>query len=83
MQAQWEKFRRLLPQTPIARYLGTASVKGTRFMISLVAVQPIVALLVGILILILPRMLNYLIALYLIFIGLTGLFPHLIANALH
>jgi hypothetical protein len=52
-------------------------------MISLVAVQPIVALLVGILVLILPRMLNYLIALYLIFIGLTGLFPHLLANALH
>ena len=47
--------------------MGTASVKGTRFMISLVAVQPIVALLVGILVLILPRMLNYLIALYLIF----------------
>jgi hypothetical protein len=31
----------------------------------------------GVLILILPRLLSYLIAIYLIFIGLTGLFPHL------
>jgi hypothetical protein len=46
-------------------------------MVNLIAIQPIVALLVGILILILPRLLNYLIAIYLIFIGLTGLFPHL------
>jgi hypothetical protein len=48
-------------------------------MVGLVAIQPLVALLVGILILILPRLLNYLIAVYLIFIGLTGLFPHLFA----
>jgi hypothetical protein len=34
-------------------------------------------LLFGILILILPRLLNYLIAIYLILIGLAGLFPHI------
>jgi len=39
--------------------------------------QPLVALLFGVLILILPRLLNYLIAIYLILVGLTGLFPHL------
>jgi len=49
--------------------------------IDIVAVQPLVALLFGILILILPRLLNYLIAIYLIFIGLVGLFPHLFATA--
>ena len=46
-------------------------------MFSLVVIQPLAALLVGILILILPRLLNYLIAIYLIFIGLVGLFPNL------
>ena len=52
-------------------------------MVSLVAIQPVVALLVGVLILILPRLLNYLIAIYLIFIGLTGLFPHLLTAPVH
>ncbi|HWY63403.1 MAG TPA: DUF3096 domain-containing protein [Rhizomicrobium sp.] len=45
--------------------------------IDIVTLQPLAALLFGILILILPRLLNYLIAIYLILIGLTGLFPHL------
>jgi hypothetical protein len=45
--------------------------------IDIVMIQPLVALLFGILILILPRLLNYLIAIYLILVGLTGLFPHL------
>ncbi len=40
-------------------------------------IQPLIALVFGILILILPRLLNYLIAIYLIFVGLVGLFPHL------
>ncbi|MBU1206299.1 MAG: DUF3096 domain-containing protein [Proteobacteria bacterium] len=35
--------------------------------------QPIFALMAGILILILPRLLNYIIALYLIIIGIVGL----------
>jgi hypothetical protein len=35
--------------------------------------QPIVALIAGILILIMPRLLNYIIAIYLIFIGIVGL----------
>ena len=35
---------------------------------------PLVALIAGILILIVPRMLNYIVAIYLIIIGLIGLF---------
>ena len=35
---------------------------------------PIVSLLAGILILIMPKMLNYIVAIYLIVIGLIGLF---------
>ena len=38
------------------------------------SIGPIVALIAGILILIMPRLLNYIIALYLIIIGLIGLF---------
>jgi hypothetical protein len=35
--------------------------------------SPIVALVAGVLILIMPRLLNYIVALYLIFVGLMGL----------
>lgn len=48
---------------------------------NIILIQPLVALLFGILILILPRLLNYLIAIYLIFIGLVGLFPQLFTSA--
>ncbi len=36
--------------------------------------QPLIALIAGILILIIPRLLNYIVAIYLIIIGLLGLF---------
>ena len=36
-------------------------------------IQPIVALIAGVLILIMPRFLNFVVASYLIFIGLAGL----------
>jgi len=36
--------------------------------------QPLLALIAGILILIMPRLLNYVVALYLIIIGVVGLF---------
>jgi hypothetical protein len=36
-------------------------------------VTPLVALLAGILILIMPRLLNYIVAIYLIFVGIMGL----------
>ncbi len=39
-----------------------------------VLLQPVIALIAGILILIAPRILNYVVALYLIVIGLVGLF---------
>ncbi|MBN9587471.1 MAG: DUF3096 domain-containing protein [Alphaproteobacteria bacterium 64-11] len=45
-----------------------------------ILIQPLVALLIGVLILLVPRLLNYLIAIYLIFIGLVGLFPHLFTH---
>jgi hypothetical protein len=35
---------------------------------------PLISLLAGILILVVPRMLNYIVAIYLILIGLVGLF---------
>jgi hypothetical protein len=41
---------------------------------------PLIALIAGILILIVPRLLNYIVAIYLILIGLIGLFPNLFAN---
>lgn len=38
------------------------------------SLAPLVALIAGILILVVPRMLNYIVAIYLIVIGLIGLF---------
>ncbi|HEY2184731.1 MAG TPA: DUF3096 domain-containing protein [Xanthobacteraceae bacterium] len=40
-------------------------------------VSPLIALLAGILILIMPRLLNYIVAIYLILVGIMGL------NAIH
>ncbi len=42
--------------------------------ISTAALSPIVALIAGILILVMPRLLNYIVAFYLIIVGLIGLF---------
>lgn len=41
--------------------------------INLVSLQPIIALIAGVLILLIPRLLNYIVAAYLIVIGITGL----------
>ncbi|MEI9407256.1 DUF3096 domain-containing protein [Mesorhizobium salmacidum] len=41
------------------------------------ALTPLISLIAGVLILIMPRLLNYIVALYLIIVGLLGLFPHL------
>jgi hypothetical protein len=49
------------------------------FSITAANLQPLVALIAGIVILIFPRILNYVIALYLIIFGLLGLFPNLLA----
>jgi hypothetical protein len=41
--------------------------------LNLVTLQPLVALVAGILILVMPRLLNYIVAIYLIIVGITGL----------
>jgi hypothetical protein len=41
--------------------------------LSIAHLQPLVALGAGILILIMPRLLNYIVAIYLIVVGITGL----------
>ena len=40
--------------------------------LDIVTIQPMVALVAGILILIVPRLLNYIVAIYLIIVGVTG-----------
>jgi hypothetical protein len=44
--------------------------------LNILLIQPIVALIAGILILLRPRLLNYVVAIYLIVVGVTGLWPH-------
>ena len=50
-----------------------AAVPSLNFLI----VQPLIALIFGILILLMPRILNLLVAVYLILIGVSGLWPHI------
>jgi len=40
-----------------------------------VLLSPLIALIAGVLILLMPRVLNYVVAFYLIFIGIIGLVP--------
>ena len=42
--------------------------------ISVLPLTPLISLIAGVVILIMPRLLNYIVALYLILIGLIGLF---------
>lgn len=42
-----------------------------------IIIQPLIALIAGIIILLIPKILNYVIAIYLILVGLLGLFPKL------
>jgi hypothetical protein len=49
---------------------------GFTMVIDLDIVAPLLALIAGILILIFPRILNYVVAIYLIVIGLLGLLPY-------
>jgi hypothetical protein len=51
--------------------------------INVLTLQPLIALIFGVLILIMPRILNYLIAVYLILVGLVGLWPHLFSHLSH
>ena len=41
--------------------------------VSIAHLQPVVALIAGILILLVPRLLNYIVAIYLILVGIIGL----------
>ncbi len=43
-----------------------------------IMIQPLVALVAGVLILVMPRLLNMIVAIYLIVVGVTGLWPHVL-----
>jgi len=62
--------RKELPLT--SRRFNTTK-QGTPMVIGIAHLQPIVALVAGILILIIPRLLNIIVAVYLILIGVLGL----------
>jgi hypothetical protein len=57
---------------PIA-YPRASIKRGELYMNMTLSIGPLVALIAGILILIMPRLLNYIIALYLIIIGILGI----------
>jgi Protein of unknown function (DUF3096) len=50
----------------------------SRMAFNIVILQPLVALIAGILILVMPRLLNLIVAIYLIWVGISGLWPHFV-----
>ena len=56
-----------------AGFRGVTMLPEGRMTLSLVHLQPLVALIAGILILLIPRLLNFIVAIYLIIVGVTGL----------
>jgi hypothetical protein len=56
---------------------GTRSPRGPSMNLVSVGLQPVVSLIAGILILLMPQLLNYIVAVYLIVIGVVGLAPGL------
>jgi hypothetical protein len=58
-------------------FSGRQPTKDRTAMDNALLIQPLVALIAGILILIMPRLLNYVVAIYLILVGVLGLWPQL------
>ena len=58
----------------LATSSALAQVRGGVFTVRFTTISPFVALIAGILILIAPRLLNYIVAIYLIVVGLLGIF---------
>jgi Protein of unknown function (DUF3096) len=48
--------------------------------VNILVLQPVIALIAGILILLIPRILNYVVALYLIVVGIMGLWPQIMVH---
>jgi hypothetical protein len=46
--------------------------------VDITLLQPLIALIAGILILLMPRILNFVVAIYLIILGISGLWPHML-----
>jgi hypothetical protein len=59
--------------SPIPRLIKSHVTGETHMTLSIAHLQPIVSLLAGVLIFIMPRLLNYIIAIFLIVSGLLGL----------
>jgi Protein of unknown function (DUF3096) len=72
LQAQAET---LASSGSLPRYHGTG---GSAMTITVAHLQPFIALIAGILILLIPRLLNFIVAIYLILVGVTGLWPRLL-----
>jgi hypothetical protein len=60
------------PTARLGRFPGPRQTTET-IMLTITNIQPLVALVAGILILLIPRLLNFIVAIYLIVIGITGL----------
>lgn len=68
------RFRLLWPLLLILALPLMAQVRGGGMRVHYVMIGPFLALIAGVLILIVPRILNYVVAIYLILIGLMGIF---------
>ena len=75
MTPGWNRARRRTLAPPAGNYC-----EAYLMTISLVVLQPLVALIAGILIMLIPRLLHIIVGIYLILIGVVGLWPHLMLH---
>ena len=64
----------LIPLVSLLTSVAFAQTRGEAITIHYTLLSPLIAVLAGILILMIPRLLNYIVAIYLILVGLIGLF---------
>ena len=64
----------VIPLVSLLTSLAFAQTRAETITFRYTLISPVIALLAGILILMIPRLLNYIVAIYLILVGLIGLF---------
>jgi hypothetical protein len=69
-----ERFRLVMLFVCLVSLPALAQTRGGPVAVHYTIVSPVIALIAGILILIFPRLLNYIVAIYLIIVGLIGIF---------
>ncbi len=73
--------KRIWPRASEMGVRTTLTEKDVPMEFNVVMAQPLISLIAGVLILLMPRLLNYVVAFYLILFGVIGLWPNLVSGS--